>query len=173
MSSMEYILFAADSIWPSRRVFEHTVDLCAQMTARLNVLQIIQPRRFQHTLSATRSRLARAHFMFETSMSAATYAQAGCSELARQCLLQGEHALKDLRRLADNQGVHAEFSQQIGPFAHELISFLEQRPDMVMAVLDAKDTLSDKGSKQKIQELLKIIPYKIGIPVIVPGWSKT
>jgi hypothetical protein len=110
--------------------------------------------------------------MFETSMSAATFAQAGCSELARQCLLQGEQALKDLGQIADNQGVHAEFSQQIGPFAQELLHFLNQRPDMVMVVLDARNTLSDRGSKQKIQELLKIIPYKIGIPVIIPDWDK-
>lgn len=169
---MKYVMFAADSVWPTRKVFEHTVHLCAQMTSRLYVLQLIHPKRFQHLLAATQSKLARAHFMFETSMSAATFAQAGCSELARQCLLQGEQALKDLGQIADNQGVHAEFSQQIGPFAQELIHFLDQRPDMVMVVLDARDTLSDRGSKQKIQELLKIIPYKIGIPVIIPDLNK-
>jgi hypothetical protein len=101
-------------------------------------------------------------------MSAATYAQAGSSELARQCLQEGEKGLDDLRRKAEKEGVYVDFSQRIGPPARELIDFLNGRPDMIMAVLDVKDTLSHQQSEQKTPKLLQIIPYQMGIPVILP-----
>ena len=165
---MKYVLYASDSLRPRQKIFEHTVNLCVQMTSYLHILQLINPNKFRQLLTSARAKLEMAHRMFETSMSAATYAQAGSSELARQCLQEGEKGLDDLRRKAEKEGVHAEFSQRIGPPAWELIDFLRKRPDMIMAVLDVKDTLSDQQKESRGPELLQIIPYQMGIPVILP-----
>ena len=170
---MKYVLYASDSLRPRQKIFDHTVNLCTHMTSYLYILQLINPHKFGQLLSSARAKLEKAHRIFETSMSAATYAQAGSSELARQCLQEGEMGLDDLRRKADKEGVYVEFSQRIGPPAWELIDFLRKRPDMIMAVLDVKDTLFDQQGEQNAPKLLQIIPYQIGIPVILPHRNRS
>jgi hypothetical protein len=165
---MKYVLYAVDKLRPSHNFFQHTVDLCAEITSCLCVLQLIHPHKFRYLLSAAKSKLEMAHQIFETSMSAATYAQAGSSELARQCLLEGGKRLNELRNVAQRKGVHVEAVQRIGHPAQEVLDFLNERPQVILAVLDVDDTLAEEERGAGSMKMLSTIPYRIGIPILLP-----
>ena len=165
---MKHVLFITDTLRPRREVFEHTVHMCAEMTSRLQVLQVINPKRCRQLLSSTQTRLERMQNMMEAHMCAATYAQAGAFDLARECLRHGQEGLAELQPLAERTGIGMHWTQRVGAPVHEISAFLDERPNIVMAVFDAVDIHSQRGAKNSLRKLRKTISYQMGIPLTIP-----
>jgi hypothetical protein len=49
-----------------------------------------------------------------------------------------------------------------------VLDFLNERPQVILAVLDVDDTLAEEERGAGSMKMLSTIPYRIGIPILLP-----
>ncbi len=159
---MQKVLLAIDGINPDRRVFDYAVQLCKRIKAELSVFQIINPRRYREYLKTVRKRADNTRKYIEGAMVAATFAETGEHETAREIMSK---ALENTNRLlpeSEKAGVRCHFAVKTGSPAKEIINYVNAHRDVVLTIYDSsfEDRDGTRGVPGKIKQ-------KLAVPLVV------
>ena len=81
---MEKVLLAIDGMIPEQKAFRYAVALCKRIKAELGIFQIIRPQYYREYKKKIRNKASIAKKFFEGSMMAATFAEAGEFDTAKE-----------------------------------------------------------------------------------------
>jgi hypothetical protein len=165
---MKKVLLAIDGITPDRKVFHYAIQFCQRIKAELNVLQIINPRKYGEYIKKMRKSAGHARSYFASAMVAATFAEAGEHETAREIM---STALENYNRLlpeSEKEGVQCHYSVKSGTPDKEIIGHINAHRNVVVAIYDAGGNEPDKP---KITVRKKTTPgrlrHKLAVPLVV------
>lgn len=164
---MKKVLLAIDGITPDQQVFRYAVELCKRIRADLKVFQIINPRKYKEYLKKMRSRAGHARRYLASSMVAATFAEAGEHETAEQIMSE---ALENMNRLlpeTEKEGVQCRFILKSGAPDKEIIDYVNQNRDVVLAIYDSPARgRRDKGADRTEAAALRKIKRALLVPLV-------
>ncbi len=165
---MQKVLLAIDGINPDRKVFDYAVQLCQRIKADLSIFQVINPRRYKEYLKTIRTRADNARKYFEGAMVAATFAEAGEHETAREIMSM---ALENINRLvpeSEKAGVQCHFAVKTGNPAKEIINYVNVHRDVVLTIYDASiEGREGTQSFKRQQGVSRKIKQKLAVPLVV------
>ena len=165
---MQKVLLAIDGINPDRKVFEYAVQLCQRIKADLSIFQVINPRRYKEYLKTIRKRADNARKYIEGAMVAATFAEAGEHETAREIMSK---ALENINRLlpeSEKAGVQCHFAVKTGNPAKEIINYVNGHRDVVLTIYDSslEDRKGTRGVKKQ-QGVPRKIKQQLAVPLVI------
>ena len=165
---MQKVLLAIDGINPDRKIFDYAVQLCRRIKAELNVFQVINPRKYSEYLKTIRKRADNARKYFEGTMVAATFAEAGEHETAREIMSK---ALENINRLlpeSEKAGVQCHFAVKTGNPAKEIINYVNAHRDVVLTIYDSslEDRKEARGVKKQ-QGVPREIKQQLAVPLVI------
>lgn len=165
---MKKVLLAVDGISPDQKAFRYAVELCKRIKAELNVFQIIDPCNYSEYLKKMRKGTGHARSYLESSMVAATFAEAGEHATAAEIMSE---ALKHIKRLlpeSEKEGVECHFTMTSGAPDNKIIDYVNAHRDVVLTIYDS----SGKGGRQRdlaVKEtpVFRKIKKALSIPLVV------
>ena len=165
---MQKVLLAIDGIHPDRKVFDYAVQLCKRIKAELSVFQVVNPRNYSEYLKTIRKRAGFARKYIEGAMVAATFAEAGEHETAREIMAA---ALENINRLlpeSEKAGVPCHFAVKTGNPTKEIINYVNVHRDVVLTIYDASSE-GRKGTQgvKRQQGVSEKIKQKLAVPLVV------
>jgi nucleotide-binding universal stress UspA family protein len=166
---MKKILLAVDGISPDHKSFRYAVELCKRMKAELNVFQIIDPRNYREYLKKMRKGTGYARGYFESSMVAATFAEAGEHGTAAEIMSE---ALKNIKRLlpeSEKEGIPCHLTITLGPTDNKIIDYVNAHRDVVLTIYDSPGKSGRRGVVVKETPVLCNIKKALSIPLVVVG----
>lgn len=136
---MEKILLAIDGITPDRKAFRYAVTLCKRIRAELSIFQIIRPRYYQEYRKKIRKKGSIMRKFVEGSMVAATFAEAGEHETALDIMAEASKKIRSLLKESEEAGVHCHFSIKSGNPEKEIIDYVNDHRNVILAIYDVSD----------------------------------
>ncbi|MCF8086046.1 MAG: hypothetical protein K9J48_04055 [Desulfohalobiaceae bacterium] len=167
---MKKILLAINGVNPRRPPFLYALQYCRVMRSGLFVLQILDPKRYLNLGYYLKYKARLVHQYLEDTMAAAALSESGNHDLVQDFLQQGRENIEQAILTECEQEVSLSLDQRIGDTRKEILSFLESRNDIALAVYDAPQE-TDPGQRLSAEEsrLQRDIPFKLGIPLIMPA----
>ena len=153
---MEKVLLAISGVSPSLKAFQYTAELCSRIKADLNILQIVRLAKTKDGLKRIRDKAGQLRRRIEDSMTAATFAEAGEHEIARDILDQARRNLAPLLGQAEESGLTYEVTFKAGEPREEIVSYLNDHRDIVLTVCDVdsgKEAFSGMGKESIVTEI--------------------
>ena len=102
---MKKILLAINGVKPERRAFSYAVQLCKRVQADLNVLQVIKPVNLEKYLKKIRKKTSYARKYIESSLVAATFAEAGEHDTASDLMSEAVKNINQLLPESEKAGI--------------------------------------------------------------------
>jgi nucleotide-binding universal stress UspA family protein len=165
---MEKVLLAIDGMSPDRKVFSHAVQLCKRIKAELNVLQVIRPGNYSAYLKKVRGKTNQARRYIEGSLLAATFAEAGEHETAKEMMAEALKNISQLLPESEKAGIPCSLTMKAGNPSKEIINYVKEHRDVVLTIYD---TPGEEGDKPGVTRKKKTAPRKItralSIPVVI------
>jgi len=156
---MKKVLLAINGITPSTKIFRYAVQLCQQTKAKLIVLQVVGKQHTNGYLDRIRKKAGAVKQFFENSMIAATYAEAGEHDIAKEVI---HLAMKNIQKLlleSKTAGVSYKLVLKKGDPEKAVIDYVSQNRDVVFTIYDSptnqqmdKDQLKEKKRQISIME---------------------
>ena len=162
---MEKVLLAIDGIAPDRKTFRYAVELCKRIKAELKILQIVRPKNYSKYIKKIRKQADLARTYIEGSMVAATFAEAGEHETAKEIMAEASKQINHLMLESEQKGVRCHFSMTSGTTEKEIINYVNYHRDVVLTIYDA--SVQDIGQASSISKK-KRAPAKIKKHLSVP-----
>ncbi len=165
---MKKVLLAIDGITPDQKVFDYALQLCKRIKAELNVFHIINPRNYSEYLKLVRKGTDNARSYFSSAMVAATFAEAGEHETAKEIMSAAQKSYDRLLPESKKEGVKSHFSVKSGAPDKEIVDYVNAHRDIVVAIYDAA---GHENEKPKITQKKKTTPrrirHKLAVPLVV------
>lgn len=163
---MKKILLAISGISPHLRDFQYAADLCSRLKADLNILQIVGLSNSRDGLKRIRDKAGNLRRRIEDSMTAATFAEAGEHEIARDILNQAKRNLEPLLSKAEEAGISCQVTVKEGDPEKEIVRYLKGHRDIVLTVCDIHRE-KDAPSRKKRTSIPAGIAEQFPVPVVV------
>ena len=158
---MEKILLAIEGITPNKKAVRFAVELCKRVKAELNILQIINSLNLGERVNRVRRYV-------EGSMIAATFAEAGEHEMAKDLR---EQALKNINQLlpeSEKEAVHCHLSVRSGIPDREIVNYVNDHRDIVLTIYNTpKEEMGNANSETKTTDVPRRIRQRISTPLVV------
>ena len=164
---MGKVLLAIDGITPDKKAFNYAVELCTRIKAELNVLQIIRSQNANNFLDKAISRAKHAKLLFEGTMVAATFAEAGEHETAANLMNQALANINKLLPESEKSGIPCHLTMKSGNPSEEIVRFLQEHKDVVIAVYDPADEKDHNTSDRKIKKMIRSITDALPSPLVM------
>lgn len=164
---MGTVLLAINGITPDEKAFKYAVDLCMRMKADLQVLQVVNPQDFGGYLSKIKSTANYARRYVEGSIMAATFAEAGEHETAVSLMDQATKNTSKLLNTSTRAGVSCDLLVREGDSTEEIVNYVRDNKDIVVAVYDAPRGNDPKSRARQIKTDLRSITKGLPIPVVM------
>ena len=164
---MKKVLLAIDGITPNHKVFHFAIQFCKRIKAELNVFQIINPRNFSEYLKKIRYSAENAGGYFSRTMVAATFAEAGDHETAKEIMSAAQKNYNRLLSETDNEGVTCHYTMKSGAPDKEIINYVHAHRDVVVAIYDEAERKTDKTKMKKNNTTPRRIRHRLAIPLVV------
>jgi hypothetical protein len=164
---MEKVLLAIDGITPDKKAFNYAVELCSRIKAELNVLQIISSQNANNFFDKAIIRAKHAKLFFEGTMVAATFAEAGELETAADLMNQALANINKLLPESEKSGISCHLTMKSGNPREEIVRFVREHKDVVIAVYDPAVEKEQNTSKRKIKKLIQSITDALSIPLVM------
>ena len=164
---MKKVLLAIDGLRPARYLFSYSLQFCRRMRAELVILQIVNPAACRNFLKGFKFRLDKAQHILENTMTAATMAEAGEAELAREYLEAGRQNIEKHFPEDKSMEVACRLEQKVGDPEQEIYAYLEKHPEIVMAIFDSDRTAKQRDSAKHGRHLWERVPSELGIPLVM------
>jgi nucleotide-binding universal stress UspA family protein len=164
---MEKVLLAIDGITPDEKAFYYAVELCSRIKAELKVLQIVRSQNANSLLEKAMNRAKHAKLFFEGTMAAAAFAEAGEHETADDLMNQ---ALKNINKLlpeSEKAGISCHLTMKSGNPSEEIVHFVREHKDVVIAVYDPTGAQKQNTSDPKVKKLIQSITDALPIPLVM------
>jgi hypothetical protein len=165
---MEKILLAMDGIAPDRITLNYAVALCKRMRAGLDVLQILGPRSCRKYLKKVRQGARCARNLFEDSMVAVTFAEAGRHDIAEQLKRQACENLDRLFPKSERDGIDYHLTQKSGKADEQIVRYVCDHRDVVLTIYDASEAHDKRERASMIKKnLARQIGQKLSTPLVI------
>jgi nucleotide-binding universal stress UspA family protein len=165
---MQKVLLAVDGIKPTEKAFRYAVELCQRLRAELRVVQVIRPGRCDEYLKKVRKGAHRAKRFIENSMMAATFAEAGEHEMAKEIMAQARKNIKRLLPESERAGVSCQLTMASGRPGKEIIRYVKEHRDVVLTIYDtAPEENSARGILKEEGDGPLEIKQHLPIPLVV------
>lgn len=161
---MKKVLLAIDGIRPDQKAFQYAVELCQRLRTELNIFQIIRPALFRRYRDHFKEKGMMIRNLFEEAMVAATFAEANEHKLALKVMEKVSEKSRGLLQVSERAGVHCQFSLRSGNPGKEIVEYVKNHRDVVLAIYDADDAglREIAGQSMKHRTLTRI---KEGLPI--------
>jgi len=165
---MKKVLLVIDGITPDKKVFRYAIQLCKRIKAELNVFQIINPRNYGEYLKKVRKGAGHARGYIESSMVAATFAEAGEHETAKEIMSVALRNINLLLPESEKEGVQCHFTIKPGAPDKEIINYVNTHRDVVLTIYDSSRKDHDETSfTSKKRAVSRQIKQKLSVPLLV------
>jgi len=165
---MEKILLAIDGVTPDKRAFHYAVQLCKRIKAELNVLQIVNPKKYAKYLGKARKKTKSVKRYIEGSLMAAAFAEAGEHDTAKDIMAEALRNLKQLLPESEKEQIPCHLTMKAGDPKREIINYLNEHRDVILAIYDAPAERSAKTNwKQSNNTVIQAIRSALTIPLVV------
>ncbi len=139
---MGKVLLAIEGMSPDRQVFDYAVNLCRRIRAELNILHIIDPTKIARPKVAGRFQMLRkqmdmARGCLEKTMMAATFAETGEHDFAREIMDEASANIKRLLAEKDQTSVDYRVKIKTGNSGAAILDYVDRHRDIVLAIYDA------------------------------------
>lgn len=155
---MEKVLLAIEGITPNKKAVRYAAELCKRIKADLNILQIINSLNLGERVNRVRRYI-------EGSMIAATFAEAGEHEMAKDVR---EQALKNINQWlpeSEKESVHCHLSVRSGSPDKEIVNYVNDHRDIILTIYDiSKEEMGEAHIKTKTRD----VPYRIRQRLLTP-----
>ena len=151
---MKKILLAISGQSPHEEVLRYSLGLAQRLKARLEVLQVIGPSvesRWRKVVNGVRG----GRRLFEETMAASAFAEAGDPETARNIT---ELMARAEQSLDTDLGPRVDYRVTLrqGEPEKEIVRFVEKNRDIVLAVYDAEVSETDDVFPEQLRKILAI-----------------
>ena len=165
---MEKILLAIDGIAPDSRIFNYAVALCKRMRAGLDVLQILGPRSCKKYLKKVKQSALNARSVFEDTMVAVTFAEAGQHDIAEQLKMQVFENIDRLIPKSEKDGIDYHLTLKCGNADEEIVRYVCDHRDVVLTIYDASGA-QDKQERASVRKrkAVRQIGQKLSTPLVI------
>ncbi len=165
---MEKILLAIDGIAPDSRIFNYAVALCKRMRAGLDVLQIIGPRSCRKYLKKVKQSALNARSVFEDTMVAVTFAEAGQHDITGQLKMQVFENIDRLIPKSEKDGIDYHLTLKCGNADEEIVRYVCDHRDVVLTIYDAFGA-QDKQERPSVikRNAVRQIGQKLSTPLVI------
>ncbi len=165
---MQKVLLAVEGIRPDGKAFNYALELCKRMRAELNVLEVINPRKYLGYLKKLGDGAQRMRQYFEDSMVAATFAEAGEHEMAEQLREQAMENFRKLLPQSEKVGVPCHLTMKSGRTDREIIDYVNAHRDIVVTIYDGEEgRWGFGGNRRKRRRVPPAIRKNISTPLVV------
>jgi nucleotide-binding universal stress UspA family protein len=165
---MQKVLLAVDGIKPTEKAFRYAVELCQRLRAELRVVQVIRPGQCNKYLKKIRTGAYRAKCFIENSMVAATFAEAGEHEMAREIMALARKNVNRLLPESERAGVSCHLSMTSGRPGKEIVRYVKEHRDVVLTIYDtAPEENSARGIAAEEGDAPVEIKELLSIPLVV------
>ncbi len=155
---MGKVLLAIDNKTPSLNQIKYSIALCKRLKGSFDILQIMKPSKIM-PMSDFVKKIGKAGKIFESSMVAATFGEAGEYEIAQEIIEKTKNSLNEFSSELKEADIKPEIFFKEGNMESNLLKFIERHKGIKVAVLDAKKNLS--------KQVIKTITKKIKIPLVL------
>jgi len=153
---MKKVLLAIDGKTPSSKVFNYAVNLCQMSQAKLIVLQITGKQTANGYMEKIWKKAGAVKNYFENAMLAATYAEAGEPEIARELMHKALDRIQTMLSELKEAGVAYQLLLKSGEPEKVIVDYVNQHRDIMFTIYDSpyyQET--DKETKRKINNMEK------------------
>ncbi len=165
---MEKVLLAIDGVKPSQKVFQYAMQLCQRLKTELRVLQVVRSRQWGQRLKKVQRSGQRAKRLIEESMVAATFAEAGEHETAKDIMAQARKNMDQLMPESQRARIAYHLTMTSESPSKEIINYVNEHRGVVLTIYDAglgENPGSDVSAEDT--EVAKEIVQHLSTPVVV------
>jgi nucleotide-binding universal stress UspA family protein len=165
---MEKVLLAIGGVKPSQKVFEYAMRLCQRLKAELRVLQVVRSRQWGQRLKKVQRSGQRVKLLLEESMVAATFAEAGEHETAKDIMAQARKNMDRLMPESQRAGIAYHLTMTSESPSKEIINYVNEHRGVVLTIYDAglgENPGSDVSAEDT--EVAKEIVQHLSTPVVL------
>jgi hypothetical protein len=160
---MKKVLLVIDGITPDRAVFDYAVQLCSVLKARLNILQIVRAAHYEKYVKKLGKQVKRAKRHIEGSLVAATFAEAGEPEMAKEMMDKAYEDIKTLLPESEKADIQCQFLTKPGNSEAKIREYMNEHRDVVFTIYDAasqeNNTLKgEKKNRKRCGEIRNNLP---------------
>jgi nucleotide-binding universal stress UspA family protein len=134
---MKKVLLAIGGVEPSHKVFEYAMRLCQRLKAELRVLQVVRSGQWGQRLRKVQRSGQRAKRFLEESMVAATFAEAGEHETAKDIMAQARKNMDRLMPESQRAGIAYHLTMTSESPSKEIINYVNEHRGVVLTIYDA------------------------------------
>ena len=164
---MERVLLAGDGMKPSRKALRFAVDLCKALKVSLSVVQVIDYSQYGKYLKKLWNRSVRVRCLFEGSMMAATFAEAGEHDTGSELMALARKNATDLLREFEGSGIQYSLDVKFGEPSREIVSYVSQHREVVVAIYDASAEDNGGPDRSFAKQIFKRIKERVSVPLVV------
>ncbi len=162
---MKKVLLTIDGMTGDQKVFGYAISLCKRISAELRIFQVIRPRYYRKYIKKIRKNAMIAQKVWESTMAAATFAEAGEHETALDLMAEGSEQVEHLLKESEKAGVHCRFSIRSGDPEKEIVAYVNDHRDVILTIYDA---FGNSGSADIFEKktTLANIKRSLSVPVV-------
>lgn len=164
---MKKVLLAIDGLQPGKGFLRYALQFCRKMKTELVVLQIINPTVCREVFKTVKTGFEETQQKIENALTAATLAEAGEADMAREYLQAGRQNIEKQFQRDEATRVVRSVTQRIGEPDQEIFAYLQENPDVVLTMYDSARDSKQRGQDKINTRLQTKIPHELGIPIVV------
>jgi nucleotide-binding universal stress UspA family protein len=164
---MDKVLLAIDGSGPDRKILQYALELCTRMKAELKVLQFISTGNVSGGAGKGRTKTGYARQIFEDSMMAATFAEAGEFDTADALMSEALENLQQLLAEFKKTRVPYKLAVKDGNPEHEIVSYVRKNKRVVVMVYGATAARNAKNNEAERLKLLQSLTRALPVPVVM------
>lgn len=167
---MKKVLLAIDGMTPDKRVLNYAVELCKRIKSELDILQIIRLRTYSRYAKKVRQGSHHAKRYIEGAMIAATFAEAGEHEMAKEMKEMKAEALRNITQLlpeSKKEGIPWHLTMRSGSPDQEILGYVNDHRNIVLTIYDASEEGKEAPTGRKRKTLPREIREKLSTPIVM------
>jgi hypothetical protein len=134
---MKKILLAIEGVAPDPSTFDYAIGLCKRMHAGLDILQILSLRSCKKYLKKIKKGARHARSVFEDTMVAVTFAEAGRHDIAEQMKIEACDNIDRLIPNSEESGIDYHLTLISGNAGEEIVRYVRDHREVVLTIYDA------------------------------------
>jgi nucleotide-binding universal stress UspA family protein len=165
---MKKVLLAIDGITPDRKAFRYAISLSRRIKAELSIFQVVRPQYYQKLTKKLRKKASLARKFMESSMVAATFAEAGEHDTACDIMAEASKEIKRLLKESGESGIQCHLPVASENPEKEIVNYVNNHRDVVLTIYDASGhDVNDAANRSKKNNSINRIRKDLSVPLVL------